>query len=280
MKTPYIYIGTKGYWNTPGVAPTSNVAALATFALASSGLLTATKNNSTDPATLGYRVIHKAGDAVDDTRGTDYTTDFVNGVLFAAGTAGGWGANKNKDDKQVGQVTNLTGVSAYISGSANGVITVGDNTGSGAVGTAATGMLMTTNDTVVVEQFKRNDAPGNGASAGELSSAYAYPMTAFLGADPVAYGKTHYDGTVLDQTDLHFLSTDGTGTNDIIRVIHTAGKYPDLVKTMEAIANSGVYNRAITFYDLDINGTETFAGGPSLSGSNDLGIVGCWRTTA
>ena len=280
MKTPYIYFGTKGYWNTPGVAPTSNVAALATFAIASAGLLTATKNNATDPATLGYRVIHKAGDAVDDTRGTDYTTDFVNGKLFAGGTAAGWGANKNTDDKQVGQVTNLTGVSAFISGSANGVITVGDNVSSGTAGTTATGILMTTNDTVVVEQFKRNDAPGNGASAGELSSCYAYPMTAFRGANPVAYAKTHYDGTVLDQTDLHFESTDGTATDDIIRIIHTANKYPDLVKTMEAIANCGIYNRAITFYDFDINGAETFAGGPTLSGNNDLGIVGCWRTTA
>ena len=141
-------------------------------------------------------------------------------------------------------------------------------------------MLMTTNDTVVVEQTKRHDTAGNGAAAGELSSGYAYPMTGFLGANPVAYGKTHYDGTVLDRTDLHFLSTDGTGTNDIIAVIHTAGKYPDLVKTMEAIANCGVYNRAITFYDLDINGAEYFAGGPSLSGNNDLGIYGIWRTTA
>jgi hypothetical protein len=278
MKTPYIYIGTKGYWNTPGVAPTSNVAALATFAISSAGLLTATKNNSTDPTTLGYRVLHRAGDAVTDTRGTDYTNDFVTGELFSSATA--WGADLNQDDKQVGQVTNLTGVSAYISGSANGVITVGDNVSSGTAGTTATGILMTTNDTVVVEQFKRNDAPGNGASAGELSSAYAYPMTAFLGANPVAYGKTHYDGTVLDKTDLHFLSTDGTGTNDIIRVIHTAGKYPELVKTMEAIANCGIYDRAITFYDLDINGIETFAGGPSLSGKNDLGIYGIWRTTA
>jgi len=280
MKTPYIYFGTKGYWNTPGVTPTSNVAALATFSIASSGLLTATKNNSTDPTTLGYRVLHYAGDAVDDTRGTDFTTDFVNGKLFAGGTAAGWGANKNADDKQVGQVTNLTGVSAYLSGSANGVITVGDNVSSGTAGTTATGILMTTNDTVVVEQFKRNDAPGNGASAGELSSCYAYPMTAFRGANPVAYAKTHYDGTVLDQTDLYFESTDGTATDDIIRIIHTANKYPDLVKTMEAIANCGIYNRAVTFYDLDINGLETFAGGPSLSGANDLGIVGCWRTTA
>ena len=282
MKTPYIYFGTKGYWNTPGVAPTSNVAALATFSIADAGLLTASKANTVVPATLGYRVLHYAGDAVDDTRGTDYTTDFVTGVAFDAGTAGGWGANKNQDDKQVGQVTNLSDAAAFISGSANGVITIGDNTATGGtVGSDATnGMTMTTNDTVVVEQFKRNDAPGNGASAGELSSCYAYPMHAFKGANPVAYGKTHYDGTALDQTDLHFLSTDGTGTDDIIRVIHTAGKYPDLVKTMEAIANCGIYHRAITFYDLDINGVETFAGGPSLSGANDLGIVGIWRTTA
>ena len=278
MKTPYIYFGTKGYWNTPGVAPTSNVAALATFSIETAGLLTASKANTVDPTTLGYRVIHRAGDAVDDTRGTDYTTDFVTGELFSSATA--WDADKNADDKQVGQVTNLTGVSAFLSGSANGVITVGDNVAAGTAGTVATGITMTTNDTVVVEQFKRNDAPGNGASAGELSSCYAYPMTSFLGANPVAYAKTHYDGTALDQTDLHFLKSDGSGTTDIIRVIHTAGKYPDLVKTMEAIANCGIYNRAITFYDLDINGLETFAGGPTLSGANDLGIVGIWRTTA
>ena len=278
MKTPYIYIGTKGYWNTPGVAPTSNVAALATFAIDTAGLLTAVKADDVATTALGYRVLHRAGDAVTGTRGTDYTNDFVTGELFSSATA--WGADLTQDDKQVGQVTELTGTTAYLSGAANGVITVGDNVAAGTIGVVATGMLMTTNDTVVVEQTERHDTAGNGAAAGELSSAYAYPMTAFLGANPVAYGKTHYDGTVLDRTDLHFLSTDGTGTNDIIAVIHTAGKYPELVKTMEAIANCGVYNRAITFYDLDINGAETFAGGSSLSGNNDLGIYGIWRTTA
>ena len=201
MKTPYIYFGTKGYFNTPGVAPTSNVAALATFSIASSGLLTASKANTVDPATLGYRVVHVAGDQVDDTRGTDYTTDFVTGALFNVDGD----SDHNQDDKFVGDVTNLTGVSAFISGSANGVITVGDNVSSGTAGTTATGILMTTNDTVIIEQFERNDAPGNGASAGELSSCYAYPMYAFKGANPVAYGKTHYDGVVLDQTDLHLV---------------------------------------------------------------------------
>jgi len=278
MKTPYIYFGTKGYFNTPGVAPTTGEADLATMTIANSGLLPASKATSVDPTTLGYRVVHRAVDAVDDKRGTDYTTDFVTGELFASATA--WDADKNADDIQANQVTNLTSAAAYTSGSANGVITVGDNTATGSVGSVAAGITMTANDIVVVEQFKRNDAPGNGATAGELSSCYAYPMTSFLGANPVAYAKTHYDGVALDQTDLHFLKSDGSGTTDIIRIIHTANKYPDLVKTMEAIANCGIYNRAITFYDLDINGVETFAGGPSLSGNNDLGIVGCWRTTA
>ena len=271
MKTPYIYFGTKGYWNTPGVVPSSNVAALATFSIETAGLLTASKANTVDPATLGYRVIHVAGDQVDDTRGTDYTHDFVTGAPFNVDGD----SDHNQDDKFVGDVTNLSDAAAFISGSANGVITIGDNTATGGtVGSDATnGMTMTTNDTVIVEQFKRNDAPGNGATAGNLSSCYAYPMANFLGANPVAYGKTHYDGVALDQTDLHFLTSDGTGTSDIIRLIHTAGKYPDIVKALESIANSGIYDRAITFYDLDINGVETFF-------QSDLGIVGCWRTTA
>ena len=276
MKTPYIYFGTKGYFNTPGVAPTSNVAALATFSIDTSGLLTAVKANTVATNLLGYRVVHVAGDQVDDTRGTDYTTDFVTGALFNVDGD----SDHNQDDKFIGDVTELTGTSAYLSGAANGVITVGDNVAAGTAGVVATGMLMTTDDTVIIEQTKRHDTAGNGAAAGELSSCYAYPMTSFLSADPVAYGKTHYNGVALDQTDLRFLKSDGTGGIDEIRLIHTAGKYPDIVKTMTAINNCGVYNRALTFYDLDINGNETFIGGPSLSGNNDLGIVGCWRTTA
>ena len=276
MKTPYIYFGTKGYFNTPGVAPTSNVAAMATFSIDTAGLLTAVKSDSVATTALGYRVVHVAGDQVDDTRGTDYTTDFVTGALFNVDGD----SNHNQDDKFIGDVTELTGTTAYLSGAANGVITVGDNVASGTIGVVATGMLMTTDDTVIIEQTKRHDTAGNGAAAGELSSCYAYPMTSFLSADPVAYGKTHYDGTVLDQTDLRFLKSDGTGGIDEIRLIHTAGKYPDIVKTMTALNNCGIYDRAITFYDLDINGAETFIGGPSLSGNNDLGIVGCFRTTA
>jgi hypothetical protein len=274
MRTPYIFFGQKGYFNTPGVAPTSGVAAITTTTIANSGLLTDEKANSVDPTTLGYRVVHVAGDQVDDARGTDYTTDFVTGALFNVDGD----SDHNQDDKFVGDVTNLTSAAAYISGNSNGVITIGDNTATGAVGSVAAGITMTTNDTVIVEQFTRNIFVGNGVTNTHVSTNVAFPMHGFLGANPIAYGKTHYDGTVLDQTDLHFLQDTGQGDDSIITLIHKAGAYTDIVKTLEAIANCNVYNRAVTFFDLDYQGREYYAGGPSLSGNNDLGIIGCWKT--
>ena len=119
------------------------------------------------------------------------------------------------------------------------------------------------------------DATRDSVSVG---GSFAYPMASFLGANPVAYAGEHWDGTALDSTNLHFENHDGTGSDILIRLLHTAGKYPEIVKTMEAIDNCGIYDRAVTFYDLDINGVETFIGGPTLSGQNDLGIVGGWRT--
>ena len=276
MKNTYIYFGTKGYVNTPGVAPSSNVAALATTTIANSGLLTVTKANTVVPNTLPYRVVIVGGDQVDNVRGTDYTNDFVTGALFNVDGDD----DINQDDKFVGQATELTSAKAFISGNGNGVITIGDNTATGGtVGSdAASGFTMTTADTVIIEQTKRADEGGNGPTAGStLSVACCYPMSSFVGANPIAYGKTHYDGTVLDQTNLHFVKRDGTSATDEIILIHKAGKYPEIVKAMEAIKNSGVYNRAITFYDLDVDGNETFIGGASLSGNNDLGIVGCFR---
>tara|TARA_Y100000022_G_C13206159_1_gene355164 strand:- start:107 stop:958 length:852 start_codon:yes stop_codon:yes gene_type:complete len=281
MRTPYIYFGSKGYYNNPGLAPTSGEAVYdgndrETLTIANHGLRPDEKTTSVNPTTLGYRVLHVAADAVDDARGTDYTTDFVTGELFSSATA--WGADKDADDIQAGQVTNLTSASAFTSGDSNGTLTIGDNSATGSVGGAATGITMTNNDTIIVEQFTRNIYVGNGNGATKISNGVAFPMQNFLGANPIAYAKTHYDGTALDRTDLHFLQDTGAGLDSIITLIHTAGKYPDIVKTMEAIMNCNVYDRAITFYDLDFNGKEYFAGGPSLSGNNDLGIVGCWKT--
>ena len=56
MKTPYIYFGTKGYFNTAGVAPTTHVAAAATMSIDNAGILPAedAKDSGTATTALGY----------------------------------------------------------------------------------------------------------------------------------------------------------------------------------------------------------------------------------
>lgn len=265
MKTPYIYFGTKGYYYESDATGDQEVGgdSATSLSLATAGLLPADHaNTASDNSTSldAYRIVIKAAASTTGDRANDNTTDFLTGAAFteAANPAAGDVTALRRQDYDVANTSQVTIITA-----------------SGAVG-----YDIQNNDKLWLEQVARHDAAGNGATAGQLSSCYAYPMNGFKGANPVAYAGEHYDGTALDQTDLYFVATDGTSSEDIIRIIHTAGKYPDIVKTMEAIANCGVYNRAITFYDLDINGVETFAGGPSLSGQNDLGIYGCWRTTA
>ena len=265
MKTPYIYFGTKGYYYESDSSGDQEVGgdSATSLTLAGAGLLPVDHANTASDDTTSldaYRIVIKAAAGTTGDRANDNLTDFLTGAAFAAAAnpAAGDVTVLRRQDYDVANTSQVTIITA-----------------SGAVG-----YDIQNNDKLWLEQVARHDAAGNGPSSSNLSSAHAYPMYAFKGANPVAYAGEHYDGTALDQTDLHFLSTDGTGTDDIIRLIHTAGKYPDIIKTMEAIANCGIYNRAITFYDLDINGAETFAGGPSLSNQNDLGILGCWRTTA
>ena len=108
------------------------------------------------------------------------------------------------------------------------------------------------------------------------SGGAAYPMSNFLGAEPVAYDLVFTDLSAIDQTDLHFKSTIGDNTSDIVRIYHAAGKYKDICKLMEKVANCGVYDRAVTVYDLDSTGKETFLS-PTMGNDNELGIIGCYH---
>ena len=266
MKSTYVFFGQKGYFyeTDSGADQYINGNSAAVMVLADSGLVPADHTAgiaNTSTSTDVYRILIKSdGTEGSDECGTNYTSFFYptdGSITFVAKrpqaggvielNAAGWGAASS------GQLT----VVAYGGDGANGYDIQDD-------------------DKVWVEQVAAGDAAGNGF--GGAGAAFAYPMSNFLGANPVTYNGEHWDGTALDQTDLRFISRDGTGTEDIIRLIHDAGRYPDICRTMIAIANCGVYDRAITFYDLDMNGNETFAGGPSLSGHNDLGIKGCWRT--
>ena len=269
MKTPYIYFGQKGYLYETDSGANQTINGGSTLTLAAHGMVPIdhTRNPANvSTSTDAYRVVVKAATSAGSTRGATFTHDFVTKAAFTAG------ADATATTSEVGDVTELASADAW--GVSSGVITVAnyatDNDN---------GYLFGANDKFWVEQTARHDAAGNGPSASNLSRAFAYPMANFMGVNPVAYAGEHYDGTALDQTDLYFLKSDGTGGNDIIRLIHTAGKYPKIVQTLEAIANCGMYNKAITFYDLDINGKETFCS-TTLKNENDLGIVGCWRTTA
>ncbi len=266
MKTTYIYFGQKGYLYETDSGADQTINGGSTLTLADHGAVPinhtrAVGNEST--STDAYRVIVKAATSAVSTRGATYTHDFVTGAAFTAGS------DATATTSEVDDITELASPDAW--GVASGVITIANYSTDN-----DNGYLIGDNDKFWVEQVAAHDAAGNGY--GGVGGAFAYPMSRFLGANPVALAWEHWDGTALDQTDLHFESQDGVGGSAIIRLIHTAGKYPEIVKTMAALENCGIYDRAVTFYDLDINGKETFLGGSTLSGNNDLGIVGCWRT--
>ena len=257
MKTPYLYFGRKGYYAQAGVAPTSHVAALTAITNANGGMLPIIKANSVDPATRGLRVVHKAGDAVDDTRGTNYTTDFVTGELFSSATA--WGADKNADDKQVGQVTLLSDAAAYTIGDDNQIVTIVDNN-DGSGGVLASGITMTTNDTVWVEEHQFNAAVLPIATIGADA---CFPATSLIGIEPLAYtagaganAGLHYDGTSLDKTRLIFKSGDASRTVDTVDIIHTGSKFKEVCEAMEDLCNSTVYDEMVKVHYLDDKGQK------------------------
>lgn len=273
MKTPYIYFGTKGYWyeaDATGDQFINGASATAlvqgTAGMVPEGHTAGLANTST--STDAYRiVIQAAADTASNERGSNYTTDFVTGLPLT-------GVSGTLAHPKQGETVSLNAAGWGVGSGGNvGKIEIVAYTD------AANGYDLQNNDKVWVEQVARKDAAGNGRSGGELSQAFCYPMTSFMGADPSAtpVNYIHYDGTELQQTDLRFKNLTGGGNVNVMRIIHTKGKFPEICKTMEAIANCGIYDRAVTFYDLDFNGVETFAGGSTLSGHNDLGIVGCWQ---
>ena len=270
MKTPYLYFGRKGYYVEAAPSASSNVYPLTALTNANSGMLPIVKANTVDPTTIGLRVLHRAVDAVDDKRGTDYTTDFVTGELFASTTA--WGAAKNADDIQAGQVTNLTSASAFVVGSGNQIISVGDNVAAGAAGTVATGITATTNDFFYVEEFAFNAAV---LPIATLGADLCVPATSLLGIEPLAYtagGGLHYDQTAIDKTRLIFKSGDADRTVDTVDIIHTGSKFKEVCEAMEDLCNSTVYDEMVKVHHLTANG-QVLHNAFSSRGINVHGVI-------
>lgn len=251
MKTPYLYFGRKGYYAQAGVAPTSHVAALTAITNANGGMLPIIKANTVVPATYGYRVLHRAVDAVNAKRGTNYTHDFVTGEAFDL--AGAWASDLTQDDIQATQVTNLSDAAAFTVGDDDQVITIVDNN-DGSGGVLASGITMTTNDFVYVEEFAFNAGV---LPIATLGADACFPATSLIGIEPLAYtagGGVHYDRTALDKTRLIFKSGDADRTVDTVDIIHTGAKYKEVCEAMEALCNSTVYDEMIKVHYLDANG--------------------------
>lgn len=270
MKTPYLYFGRKGYYVEAAPSVGSNVFALTAITNASGGMLPIVKADSVDPTTLGYKVLHRAVDAVDDKRGTDYTTDYVTGELFSSATA--WDADKNADDIQAGQVTNLTSASAFIVGSGDQVVTVGNNVAAGTAGTVATGITATTNDFFYVEEDSFNAAV---LPIATLGADLCVPATSLLGIEPLAYtagAGLHYDQTAIDKTRLIFKSGDADRSVDTVDIIHTGSKFKEVCEAMEDVCNSTVYDEMVKVHHLDVNG-QNLHNAFSSRGINVHGVI-------
>ncbi len=270
MKTPYLYFGRKGYYVEAAPSVGSSVFTLTAITNASGGMLPIVKADSVDPTTLGYKVLHRAVDAVDDKRGTDYTTDYVTGELFSSDTA--WDADKNADDIQAGQVTNLTSASAFIVGSGDEVVTVGNNVASGTAGTVATGITATTNDFFYVEEDSFNAAV---LPIATLGADLCVPATSLLGIEPLAYtagAGLHYDQTAIDKTRLIFKSGDADRSVDTVDIIHTGSKFKEVCEAMEDICNSTVYDEMVKVHYLD-EGGQNLHNAFSSRGINVHGVI-------
>jgi len=251
MKTTYAYFGKRGYFQVaPGTDETTPA-----LSNANSGMVptdqAVDQADGTHDIQVFLQTVNNGGSGV---RGTGFGTLDVNGKTIVSA------------DPAVGDVVRIIDTAFTV---ASGIITIED----AASDDTANGYTMHASDILHVRQNTNalKSAPFEARSGGA-----AYPMSNFLGAEPVAYDLVFTDLSAIDQTDLHFKSTVGDNTSDIVRLYHAAGKYPEICKMMEKVANCGIYHKAVTVYDLDSAGNETFLS-PTMGNDNSLGIIGCYH---
>lgn len=252
MKQTYVYFGKRGYYQeAPGVDET-----LSALTNANSGMEPLIQAENQADGTHAIQVfVQTVTDQGSGTRGTGYGTVDVNGKTIVSA------------DPAIGDVVRIPD-EAFSVGDDNQIINIQD-----ASDDTALGYTFAAADIAHVHQTKASAKvlPFESRSAGA-----AYPMNNFLGAEPVTYNLVFTDLSALDITDLYFKSTIGDNTADRVRLVHKAGEYKNICKLMERLHSCGIYDRAVTVYDLDSTGKETFLS-PTMGGENDLGIIGCWH---
>ena len=251
MRSQYVYFGKKGYWTeAPGDDETTGTLQNA-FAANKGGGLEPT-DQAADQAN-GTHAVHlfvkQVGDGSDGARGTGYgTVDELGATIVSA----------NPKDGEVVKVPDLGFIWA------SQTVQVQATADDGVYGYDAEA------DTVFWMIDSKRDATTPPHLA--INSDICVPMSNYLGADSIAFTGTHYDGSALDVAKLKFKASKGDADEDVVTLIHTAGKFKEVCEVMEEVANANKYGEAITMHDLDENGTTTV-----YKGFTDRGITiyGC-----
>ena len=251
MRSQYVYFGKKGYWTeAPGTNETTGTVTKELTANKGGGMIPGNQGADTANGTNAVYVYVKAvGDGSDGTRGSGYgTVDELGATIVSA----------NPKDGEVVRVPDLGFIWA------TQTLEVQDQSEDNVYG------YTMESDTLLWAIDSKRDATSPPHLG--IESDICVPMSNYIGADAVAFSGTHYDGSALEVASLKFKAAKGDANDDVVHLIHTAGKFKEVCEVMEEVANANKYGEAITMHDLDENGVTTV-----YKGFTDRGITiyGC-----
>lgn len=252
MRSQYVYFGKKGYWTeAPGTDETTSATTVALTANKGGGMFPGDQAANQANGTNGiYVFVKQVGDGSDGARGSGYgTTDELGATIVSA----------NPKDGEVVRVPDL----GFIWSSQT--LQVQNVAADAVYGYDAEA------DTVFWMIDSKRDATSPPHLA--IGADICVPMSNYLGADAVAFSGSHYDGSALEVASLKFKAAKGDAADDVVHLIHTAGKFKEICEVMEEVANGNDYDRAITMFDLDEDGKETVYHGFGDRGITIYGVI-------
>lgn len=251
MRSQYVYFGKKGYHTeVPGTDETTTAVTVALQANEGGGMLPGDQAANQVNGTNAIHVfVRKSSDGADGTRGSGYGTTDENGLTIVSA---------NPKDNEVVRVPDLGFIWSSQTLQVQNVLA-----------DTVYGYDMESDDVIWMIDSKRDaTSPPHLAIGADI----CVPMSNYLGADAVAFSGTHYDASALEVASLKFKAAKGSATDDVVHLIHTAGKFKEVCEVMEEVANATNYEEAITMHDLDEDGVTTVYKGFADRG---ITIYGC-----
>ena len=202
-------------------------------------------------------VVIEAKAATSSGRGTKYTHDDVLGTTFTAAA-----------DTAIGEFTRMASADLALHAT-DGTLTFTAQSGADGYD------LKETDEVTVISYYGAGDDNlGAGNASGGFGSAQAIAnaaSTAFSAVDGLVVPAANYlgaDSISTTSTRLSFKSLSGTAVDDDVLLFHTAGKFKDICRLMEAVINGSAVKRANIVTVTDVFNNTNVAG-------FDLGITEC-----